>query len=106
MTEKPNLSYIHSMSGGDTAFEQKLIEIIKGEFPKEKKIYFSNITANNYKLAAENVHKLKHKISILGLEKSYEVAVDYENNLIDNTTTCKEDFESILQVMTDYLETL
>ena len=30
--EKPNLSYIESMSGGDKAFEQKLIDIIKKEF--------------------------------------------------------------------------
>ena len=33
--EKPNLSYIESMSGGDKAFEQKLIDIIKKEFPEE-----------------------------------------------------------------------
>lgn len=106
MIETPNLSYIHSMSGGDKAFEQKLIDIIKAEFPTEKHIYINNITAHNYKSAAENVHKLKHKISILGLAKSYEVAVNYENNLIENTTNGKEDFESILQRITDYLETL
>lgn len=104
--EQPNLSYIHSMSGGDKAFEQKLIGIIKAEFPEEKKVYFNNIAAENYKLTAENVHKLKHKISILGLEKSYDVAVNYENNLIDGITEGRTDFESILQTMTDFLETL
>ena len=104
--EQPNLSYIHSMSGGDKAFEQKLIGIIKAEFPEEKKVYFDNIAAENYKLTAENVHKLKHKISILGLEKSYDVAVNYENNLIDGNTKGRADFESILQIMTDFLETL
>jgi hypothetical protein len=104
--EQPNLSYIHSMSGGDKAFEQKLIGIIKAEFPEEKKVYFDNIAAENYKLTAENVHKLKHKISILGLEKSYDVAVNYENNLIDGITEGRTDFESILQIMTDFLETL
>ena len=104
--EQPNLSYIHSMSGGDKAFEQKLIDIIKAEFPEEKKVYFNNIAAENYKLTAENVHKLKHKISILGLEKSYDVAVNYENNLIDGNTKGRTDFESILQIMTNFLETL
>lgn len=104
--EQANLSYIESMSGGDKAFEQKLIDIIQKEFPEEKEVYFNNINAENFKEAAENVHKLKHKISILGLVKSYEVAVDYENNLIDNSTKGKEDFESILQLMTDFLETL
>jgi hypothetical protein len=104
--EQPNFSYIHSMSGGDKAFEEKLIGIIKAEFPEEKQVYFENITAENYKLTAENVHKLKHKISILGLEKSYDVAVNYENNLINGNTEGRIDFESILQNMTDFLETL
>jgi len=104
--EQPNLSYIHSMSGGDKAFEQKLIGIIKAEFPKEKKVYFDNIAAQNYKLTAENVHKLKHKISILGLEKSYETAVAFENNLIEGHTKLQNEFESILTIMTNYLQQL
>ena len=37
--EQPNLSYIHSMSGGDKAFEEKIINIIKTEFPLEKEEY-------------------------------------------------------------------
>ncbi|MFP4844925.1 Hpt domain-containing protein [Winogradskyella sp. PE311] len=104
--EQPNLSYVESMSGGDKAFEQKLIDIIKKEFPEEKQVYFDNIAAENFKEAAENVHKLKHKISILGLIKSYDVAVSYEHNLIDKSSIGKEDFESILQNMTDFLETI
>ena len=104
--EKPNLSYIESMSGGDKAFEKKLIEIIKLEFPQEKQVYFNNIIAEDFKASAENVHKLKHKISILGLVNSYELAANYENNLIDNSTNGKDEFESILQLMTDFLETL
>lgn len=104
--EQPNLSYIESMSGGDKAFEQKLIEIIKSEFPQEKQVYFDNIRAKDFKATAENVHKLKHKISILGLVKSYELAANYENNLIDGSSKGKDEFESTLQLMTDFLETL
>lgn len=104
--EQPNLSYIHSMSGGDKAFEKKLIDIIKKEFPEEKQVYFDNIAAENFKEAAENVHKLKHKISILGLVKSYEIAVDYEHNLLENSIEGKADFESILQLITDFLKSL
>ena len=104
--EQPNLSYINSMSGGDKAFEQKLIEIIQLEFPEEKETYFSNFNAKDFKQIAENVHKLKHKISILGLEKSYEVAVAYENNLHDGNIDLHEEFEAILTTMTNYLELL
>ena len=101
--EKPNLSYIESMSGGDKVFEKKLINIIKKEFPIEKEEYYNNYNANNFKLTAENVHKLKHKISILGLEKSYEIAVAFENNLLEGDTTLNKEFESILINITNYL---
>jgi len=104
--EQPNITYIEHMSGGDKAFEQKLIGIIKAEFPEEKNTYFKNINADNFKEAAENVHKLKHKISILGLLKSYDVAVNYEHNLVEGRSDGQLDFESILQNITNFLVTL
>lgn len=104
--EQPNLSYIHSLSGGDKAFEKKLLTIIKSEFPIEKKKYFKNIDALNFEEASENIHKIKHKISILGLEKSYVIASEYENNLKNNIVEGAEDFKHILQTITDYLNTL
>ena len=104
--EQPNQTYIDSLSGGDEAFKQKLIDIIKKEYPEEKQVYFDNYNANNFKLAADNVHKLKHKISILGLEKSYEVAVAYEENLLEGNSNLKEDFEAILNSITNYLMTI
>jgi len=104
--EKPNLSYINSLSGGDNVFKQKLIDIIKLEFPEEKNVYFDNYNAKNYKLAADSVHKLKHKISILGLEKSYEIAVAFENNLLVSNTNLDKEFESILNTITNYLQKL
>ena len=103
--EQPNLSYIQSMSGGDKAFEAKLIAIIKKEFPEEKAVYFKNIKENNFKAAAKNVHKLKHKISILGLVKGYDVATNYEDNLINGNTNGRDAFETILQIMTNFLAT-
>ncbi len=103
---QPNLSYIKNLSGGDTAFEAKLIGIIKTEFPVEKAVYQKNIESKNFKLAAENVHKLKHKISILGLEKSYKIAADYEDSLREHSFNGKEDFDNILETITNFLKTL
>ena len=104
--ETPNLNYIEQLSGDDLLFQNKLIGILKTEFSKEKLIYFNNIESNNFKEAADNVHKLKHKISILGLEKSYEFAENFENNLLDKSTAGKIEFENILQVMTTFLTTI
>lgn len=104
--EQPNLSYINQLSGKDDAFKNKLIAVVKAEFPEEKAVYVKSIASNNFKEAAENVHKLKHKISILGLEKSYGVAVIYEENLLENSTEGQVEFENILQTITNYLTTI
>lgn len=94
------------MSGGDTAFEKKIINIIKIEFPLEKEEYFKNFNAKNFKLTADNVHKLKHKISILGLDKSYEIASAFENDLLKGSTSLNQEFKSILINITNYLQQL
>ncbi len=104
--EQPNLSYINELSGGDEAFKNKLITILKNEFPEEKEVYFKNFKAKNFKETAENVHKLKHKISILGLEESYKIAENYEDNLKESNVSGYETFNEILQNITDYLATL
>jgi HPt (histidine-containing phosphotransfer) domain-containing protein len=105
-SEQPNKHYIEQLSGGDKNFEYKLISIIKNEFPEELKTYQINLRTKKYKLAADNVHKLKHKISILGLEKSYEIAVAFENNLLEGHTELQDEFESILKTITNYLQRL
>lgn len=104
--EQPNFSYINSLSCGDENFKLKLISIVKEELPKEISIYEENINLRNFKEAAENVHKLKHKISILGLETSYELAVNYEENLKLNSVVYKEDFEAILNEMTRFVNAI
>ncbi len=104
--EQPNLNYVNQLSGTDNVFKAKLITIIKKEFPDEKALYFENMNNKKFKEAAGSVHKLKHKISILGLENSYEIAVKFEENLLENRTIGKEDFDAIITVITNYLKTL
>jgi len=101
--ETPNLSYINQLSGGDTEFENKILKIIKAEFPVEKEEYHNNVKKQNLEKVAENVHKLKHKISILGLEKSYGIAESYEEELRKNDTSRQNEFDNILKTITDYL---
>jgi HPt (histidine-containing phosphotransfer) domain-containing protein len=64
------------------------------------------LTLTNAKKIEENVHRLKHKISILGLEKSYKLAEEFEDHLKEGRTTGYDTFHEILQMITDYLETL
>lgn len=103
MKEQPNFSYIHQLSGGDQDFEIKLLEVVKRELPLEIEIFRKNIENENYKNASGNVHKLKHKISILGLEKSYCLAELYEDELREGENNKQAEFEEILQKMLDFI---
>ena len=100
---KPNLNYINEVSDNDTVFKNKLISIIKREFPLEKEEFLSNYNTNQYILAAQNVHKLKHKINMFGLKKGYEIAIKFENELNDEKFDSYEDFIVILDLIDNYL---
>ena len=104
--EQPNLNYIKELSGGDASFEEKLINVVKDELPGEILEYQTNIQNKNYKLAAENVHKLKHKFGIVGLVESYQVAIDYEDGLLEANLDLKEEFEAILQLIHSFINEL
>ncbi|MEZ7500206.1 Hpt domain-containing protein [Flavobacterium sp. Arc3] len=104
--EQPNLNYIKELSGDNLDFKNKIIAILKKELPDEIALYTQEYANANYLLAAQSVHKLKHKISVLGLEKSYYIAEEYENNLKDNSTDLNADFENILKSMQDFVSHL
>lgn len=93
------------MSGGDNAFEKKLLGIIKEEFPIEKASYFDNIRTSDLVEAAKDVHKIKHKISILGLEKSFIIAEKHENRLKKGNLDLENEFNSIIEEMTTFIKT-
>lgn len=101
--ETPNLNYINDLSGDNEEFKAKIINILKRELPVEVEVYRNEMQKADYNQAAQAVHKLKHKVSILGLEKSYYIASDYEDNLNDNSVALKSDFESILKAMEEFV---
>ena len=101
--EQANSEYIDQLSGDNVEFRKKIIEILKRELPEEVGTYFDQIQNKNYLLAAESVHKLKHKISILGLNKSYYIAEQFEDNLKDNSTELLSDFDAIIKIMQDFV---
>jgi len=101
--EQANSEYIDQLSGDNVEFRKKIIEILKRELPEEVGTYFDQIQNKNYLLAAESVHKLKHKISILGLNKSYYIAEQFEDNLKVNSTELLSDFDVIIKIMQDFV---
>ncbi len=106
ISEQPNLNYIEQLAGGDEAVKQLLVDVLKNEFPEEKIAYYESLAQKDFKQLAANVHRMKPKISILGFEKSYKLANDYEHNLKNNNLEGAEGFEELLQVISSYLKTI
>jgi HPt (histidine-containing phosphotransfer) domain-containing protein len=104
--EKPNLDYIEKLARSDDSLRNKLITVLKIEFPEEKKEYYKSLKNKNFKQIEENVHRLKHKISILGLEKSYTIANEFEHNLRELNLDRVDDFDQILVAISSYLKTI
>jgi len=104
--EQPNLKYIDQLARGNQSIKAELIDVIKTEFPNEKEAYFKSLTSKEFKKIEANVHRLKHKISILGLEISYKKANEFEHNLRELSLKGQKDFENILISITNYIETI
>lgn len=103
---EPNLNYIKQLARGDRSFEEKFIQILKKEFPLEEAEYLHNISEKNLDEAALNVHKLKHKLSILGLEQDYELAVKHEEALQEENCEWENDFYKILKKVDEFIKTI
>lgn len=106
--EKPNLEYIEQLARGEDSIRKELIKVIKDEFPKELKIYLKSVNNYNYKEIEDNVHRIKHKFSILGLEKGYKNAMEFELTLRDQKINIsqKDSFESTLKLISEFLKTI
>jgi hypothetical protein len=104
--ERPTLETIKKIAGGDFVFEHKLIAIIKWELPLELVEYHEHVAGNAFAKAALIVHKLKHKISILHMHKSYKLAERYEEELREGKATLQEDFEDVINGMSSFVNQL
>lgn len=103
MVETPNLDYIKEIAGGNDEFEKKFIAIIQKEFPKEKEDYQSLLDGGELEESAKVVHKLKHKLGILGMNGGYKMAIRYEEELKTGDTSLKEDFATVLTSVEDFI---
>lgn len=106
MTETPNLKYLDNLADGDEAFRQKFIGILKEEFPMEQKDYLMAIDNSLYREASEHVHKIKHKLNVLGVHQAYTLAVRHENELRNGEHKFQKDFLSVLGGIEAYLKTI
>ena len=101
--EQPNLSLIKEISGNDIEFQNSILEIIKKEFPEEVDLFKENFDSKNYIEASNNVHKIKHKISLLSLPLAFETASQFEIALKEGNIKLHDDFLEIIDKIHVYL---
>ena len=106
MTEQPNISYIEKLADGDLSFQVELLRIVKEELPIEKKIFMKHFKDKDWNKCAEDVHKLKHKINLMGLTKGYALAASFEDELRLNRSTNFTSFILILEKIETFLKDL
>jgi hypothetical protein len=104
MEEVPNLSYVFSLVKDDLEFRNKFLAIIKREFPMELEKYLLHMSKDEPRAAAELVHKLKYRISALGMEKSFQLTENHEERLHIGDTSLDFDFRIILKKIVAFLE--
>lgn len=104
MNEVPNLDYIKEIAGGNDEFEKKFLNIIQTEFPEEKRDYLQFLEIGQLEESANVVHKIKHKLGILGLTNAYEMAIKYEEDLNSGNTNLKADFAQVLKSVEEFIE--
>ncbi|QOD59497.1 Hpt domain-containing protein [Polaribacter haliotis] len=101
--EKPNLNYIQQISGGDKDFETSMLTILKDEFPKELSSIKKNFEEKDYKQLSFNIHKIKHKISMFGMEKSFDLASKVELEIKNKHSEQYANLITILERINVYL---
>ena len=100
----PNLNYIKEMSEGDAAFEENLLKVMKSEFKRDSKVYVDDFSKAHYLKCAQMVHKMLHKITILGLLEGHKMAKKHEEALKKSDTKYHSEFLEILKAMSNFLE--
>ncbi|WP_439129478.1 Hpt domain-containing protein [Polaribacter sp.] len=96
MLETPNLNYIKEIAEGDKDFELSMLTLLKVEFPKEFKMLKDNFRQQNYAQVALDVHKIKYKISMLGMPLALEIASNFEQNIKKGHT---EQYDALLVIL-------
>ncbi|PCI00110.1 MAG: histidine kinase [Flavobacteriaceae bacterium] len=104
MIATPNLHYIEEISENDIPFQRKLIAIIKEEFPKEKESFLKNIHLKEFHAASENIHKLKHKINLFGMNEGYLIANQMEIELREKKLNSYPQLLTVLLTVESFLK--
>lgn len=99
----PNFNYLTQLANGDTEFFEELKEVMIGELSEERIEYNKMLACGNLKEAASAIHKIKHKVGILGMENGYKEFEAYEHALRGGQKIESPKIEKILNIIFIFL---
>ncbi|MGK0412681.1 MAG: HPt (histidine-containing phosphotransfer) domain-containing protein [Polaribacter sp.] len=80
-----------------------MLDLIKIEFPQEVQLFNHNFKLENYVEASDNVHKIKHKIGLLGMQEGTVTATEFELALKNGNTKLHAVFLEVIDKIHVYL---
>ncbi|NNE75877.1 MAG: Hpt domain-containing protein, partial [Pricia sp.] len=105
--EQPGLDYVVELVGTkDFDFEQKFVALLKAEFTSDLGEYLYHIRIDEPRAAAEIVHRIKYKLSVLGMERAFAFAEMHKERLHLGDKSFDSDFKGILKTISNFLETV
>ncbi len=103
----PNSIFLEEQAQNNTVIVTRILEVMKEEFITEMEVYLSYMSNENYTEASKVVHKLKHKASLLNLDKEKAIELGkYEMDLLSKDLTLKDEFDEILDKISRYFKNL
>ncbi|WP_088323375.1 hypothetical protein [Polaribacter tangerinus] len=104
--ETPNLEYIDKIANGSEILKAKIIKIVREELSLDSEKYYELKDTKDLKNFKVYIHRIKNKMTVLGLIESYKIASNYEKNIENVTDEEKKFFENTLAHMIEFIDNI
>jgi len=104
MSEKPNLSYLFELAGGDTEFVIEIIETFISDTPEIIGSAVNSFEKGDYDLLKVTVHKLKSSVQVVGGAHLAVLISDIERNADQEDASSK--LESMIHELNDGVQSM
>ncbi len=104
MTKEASWVHLKMICQDDAACVEKFRAVMQKELPTELAGLKAALTAQDLTVAAELVHKIKHKFSLVKMHSAYAYAVGYEEALRSGDNSGEGGFEDYLEELVGFLE--
>lgn len=104
--ELPNLDYLDQLAAENSSVRESILRVMIHEFEQDLQEYKKAKISGDWSTTSNCVLRLKHKIGILGMDYSYQIANRYEKELQRNSDRFAIEFEAVLDEIQKFITTI